>query len=313
MTHTREIFISRNVVFHENVFPFLSTSTTNKTSHVIPLYSSGFFAKTDFPYLSLTPTPHQPTPTSHHQPKPQHTTDLPTNHNNQPTETDIANPPQDTHLRRSTRIRQPSCYLKDFHCNLASATTIQSSTQVSYPLSQYLSYSNLSPTYRKYILSISATEEPKTYKQEAQFDYWRAAMDAEIQALVQTSTWEFVDLPLSKQTVGCKWMYTIKHKADGTIERYKARLVAKCFTQTEGIDIMETFSPVAKLSTVRLLLTLAATQSWFLKQLDVNNAFLHGDLHEEVYMDLPLGVTPPKPSQVCRLRKSLYGLRQASR
>ena len=138
-------------------------------------------------------------------------------------------------------------------------------------------------------------------------------MDAEIQALVQTSTWEFVDLPLSKQTVGCKWMYTIKHKADGTIERYKARLVAKCFTQTEGIDFMETFSPVAKLSTVRLLLTLAATQSWFLKQLDVNNAFLHGDLHEEIYMDLPLGVTPPKPSQVCHLRKSLYGLRQASR
>lgn len=142
-------------------------------------------------------------------------------------------------------------------------------------------------------------------------------MQTELNALEANNTWKITSLPPGKKAVGCKWVFKIKYKTDGTLDRYKARLVAKGFTQTHGLDYFQTFAPMAKMSTVQIVLSLAAIQKWTLHQLDITNAFLHGDLHEEVYMQIPQGVIiPPEfkgTNPVCRLVKSLYGLRQAPR
>lgn len=139
-------------------------------------------------------------------------------------------------------------------------------------------------------------------------------MDEELQALELNNTWTVVPLPSDRKPLGCKWVFKLKRKADGSIERYKARLVAKGYNQQEGVDFLDTYSPVAKLVTVKLLLTIVAQKSCPLIQLDVNNAFLNGDLEEEVYMQLPQGYTPSikqnsKVKLACKLEKSLYGLR----
>ena len=136
-------------------------------------------------------------------------------------------------------------------------------------------------------------------------------MDKEIEALEINDTWALTPLPPSKTPIGCKWVYGFKYLPNGTIKRYKARLVSKGFTQKLGLDYSETFSPVAKSVSIMIILSLAAVKGWFLHQMDVNNAFLHGDLIEDVYMCLPPGFH--SKGVVCKLNKSLYGLKQASR
>ncbi|KAH9705236.1 retrovirus-related pol polyprotein from transposon RE1 [Citrus sinensis] len=162
-------------------------------------------------------------------------------------------------------------------------------------------------------LTITAGVEPASFAKAVRDPKWREAMYSELQALENNDTWTVASLPPGKRAIGCKWVYRIKYNADGTIERYKARLVILGNKQVEGIDYTETFAPVAKLVIVRTFLAVAAARNWELHQMDVHNAFLHGELNEEVYMRLPPGFTSNKSGMVCRLRKSLYGLKQAPR
>ena len=141
---------------------------------------------------------------------------------------------------------------------------------------------------------------------------WDRAMDEEYSSLMKNHTWDLCPLLKGRKLVRCRWVYRTKYAADGSIDRYKARLVAKGFSQVEGIDYSETFAPVAKMNSIRLVLSLAASQGWTVYQMDVKSAFLHGDLHEEIYMEQPQGFVQDS-SLVCHLRRSLYGLKQAPR
>ncbi|PRQ51221.1 putative RNA-directed DNA polymerase [Rosa chinensis] len=164
------------------------------------------------------------------------------------------------------------------------------------------------------VIDIHDPVEPKSFKAAVGVPEWDIAMNEEIDALKKQATWELVPFPEGKNIVGSKWVYRIKKNPDGSVSRFKARLVAQGYSQEKGLDYDETFSPVVRHSTVRIILSLAAMNNWELRQLDVKNAFLHGDLKEEVYMHQPLGfVDSVHPNYVCLLRKYLYGLKQAPR
>ncbi|OWM65682.1 hypothetical protein CDL15_Pgr017179 [Punica granatum] len=189
------------------------------------------------------------------------------------------------------------------------------STANPYPLYNFLSYSRLSPSYTAFLSSLDSVSIPRSVKEALSHPGWREAMIDEMSALDTNGTWELVSLPLGKTVVGCRWVYTVKTSPNGRVDRLKACLVAKGYTQIPGLDYGDTFSPVAKVASVRLLLSLAAINHWSLHQLDIKNAFLHGDLEEKVYMEQPPGFVAQGEyfGKVCKLRKSLYGLKQSPR
>ena len=185
--------------------------------------------------------------------------------------------------------------------------------KVLYAIANYVSTHRLSSKYRAMVNTMDGIKIPTRVEEALLDSRWTKAMEVEMEALQKNRNWSIESLPQGKRPVGCKWVFTIKHNADGTIDRYKARLVAKGYTQTFGVDYQETFAPVAKMNTIRVLLSLAANFDWPLKQFDVKNAFLHGDLEEEVYMELPPGFEVSNMTgKVCRLRKALYGLKQVA-
>ncbi|KAJ0441169.1 putative RNA-directed DNA polymerase [Helianthus annuus] len=180
--------------------------------------------------------------------------------------------------------------------------------KVKYGIEKVVNYANLSYENMCFVASLNKIVEPTCYNEAAKNEKWVEAMNNEMEALYRNNTWVLVDLPSDRKSIGCKWVYKVKYKANGEVERYKARLVAKGFNQREGLDFGETFSPVVKMTTVRIVLKLAVNNNWPLYQMDVNNAFLYGTLTEDVYMTQPQGYCSKDDKKVCKLVKSLYGL-----
>ena len=173
-----------------------------------------------------------------------------------------------------------------------------------------------SDSSQAFLLDLS-DDEPKNVKEALSCpakDKWIKAMEEEMASMSANQVWTLVDLPKGRKTIGNKWILKVKRKADGSIERYKARLVAKGYTQQEGIDYEETFSPVVRFTSIRLVLAIVTNLDLELHQMDVKTAFLNGELNEEIYMDQPVGfIEQGSEHKVCRLLKSIYGLKQSSR
>jgi hypothetical protein len=161
---------------------------------------------------------------------------------------------------------------------------------------------------------LTQSGEPYSVEDALADTNWKNAMNLEYGALIKNKSWHLVPPMKGKNVVGCKWVYKIKRKQDGSLDRYKARLVAKGFKQRYEIDYDDTFIPVVKITTIHIVLSIAVSRGWNLRQLDVQNAFLHGYLEEEVYMQQPpCYEDPARPNYVCKLDKALYGLKQAPR
>ena len=161
------------------------------------------------------------------------------------------------------------------------------------------------------------TDDPLSYSSamdDPDKDEWLKAMNLEMESMYSNSVWELVDQPDGVRPIGCKWIYKRKKGIDGKVQTFKARLVAKGYTQKEGVDYEETFSPVAMLKSIRTLLSIAAYYDYEIWQMDVKTAFLNDSLDECIYMVQPEGfITQDQEQKVCKLLKSIYGLKQASR
>ncbi|KAJ0467191.1 putative RNA-directed DNA polymerase [Helianthus annuus] len=282
---TERIYIARHVRFNEHIFPYQPPSNPSPSPEPSSPYISIFpNPPTDFPSEPSQPsTPIQPTiPTF--DPNPPSPPNPPPSPPNPPPSPPNPPPPP------VQRTRPPNLRPNPKQSNRYNPAAYTVSTSTSLPL------------------------EPTSFTIANKYVEWRHAMSTEMNALYRNGTWTLVPPVPNANIVDCKWVYRLKTDENGKISRYKARLVAKGFHQQHGVDYHETFSPVIKPATIRTVLSLAVTNKWPLKQLDIQTAFLHGDLEETVYMRQPPGfVDPAKPNHVCLLNKSLYGLKQAPR
>ncbi|PKU79458.1 Retrovirus-related Pol polyprotein from transposon TNT 1-94 [Dendrobium catenatum] len=280
--------ITRHVVFHEHQFPYKHSSIS------------------DHPHIS---SPTAPIPPSLLIPTSITSKSLPTTQSYQ-----TINPTAPIH--NSTTFTDTIS--PDIITAPPSAISSQSCTPPRQPAHQMQTRSKSGIYKPKQVFNlltpVTTPLTPTSYNQAAKSEHWRHAMLTEFNALLQQNTWTLVQPPADKPVLGCKWTYKIKTLPNGDIDRYKARLVALGYNQQLGVNYNETFSPVAKMPTIRLLLTLALHRHWPMHQLDISNAFLHGDLPDDIYMRQPPGfINQHNPNAVCKLHKSLYGLKQAPR
>ncbi|GKB25388.1 ribonuclease H-like domain-containing protein [Tanacetum coccineum] len=285
--NTNKIIISRHVTFDETVFPFPSTKSTTTPSYDF------LDDSTDLISTIIRTAPITPVPAPVHTPL----VDVPT----PPTPPTPPPPPTPQSVPQIVPEHAP-------------APTNDPPTVSIHPMvtRSRVGTTRPNPRYAGHVSTISPL--PRSYKEAFNDPNWRNAMFDEYNALIKNKTWTSVPRPEGANIVRCMWLFRHKFLADGTLSRYKARLVANGSTQVEGVDVDETFSPVVKPGTIRTVLSLAISRHWPVHQLDVKNAFLHGDLAETVYMHQPPGFRDPEhPDYVCLLQRSLYGLKQAPR
>ena len=303
------IFVSRDVRFYENIFPY-------KIFHS----ASSEIKETE---LNVNPI----------------STDENLSEEENEVEIEEVNAPrieprnEGGNLRRSSRAHKTPSWHQDYVTEPPKTTSQNTpfsniATQITpepVPLKNSI-HTETSPLFSCFLSQSMSNIEPRSYKEAVKDPKWVKAMNEELSALEENGTWSITKLPHDKQAIACKWLYKIKYNCDGSINRYKSRLVIMGNRQKYGIDYEQTFAPVAKMATVRSLLAVASMKRWNLHQMDVKNAFLHGELQENVYMKMPPGYQGQghrveldqtsehsSKNMVCKLHKSLYGLKQAPR
>ena len=194
---------------------------------------------------------------------------------------------------------------------------VRRSTRVSQPLGEWWKNHIFPKDKNAHHANVALAQDPTTLGDALKCEdasKWEAAMEDECHSLLANDTWELTTLPKDRKAVGCKWVFKTKRDASGEVVCHKARLVARGFSQVQGVDFNETFAPVAKFTTIQCVVALGAALDLEMHQMDVKTAFLNRDLEEDIYMEQPSGfVQRGQEHLVCKLRKSLYGLKQASR
>lgn len=317
----KKVIMSRDVIFYENIFPFQKTQFNDHFEFPV-MPKIPIDADIEVPSNSHTSQiPDLPFDSSQNQNFIPVENEFLPNHEYDPDHIDLEqheevpnflhqqdNMESQNNIRRSKRATRNPAWHRDYimHC-------LEGSSPHTPPTFPYVESEKLTSCHESFLTSVSLIKEPSSYDEACENVEWIKAMQTELKALEDYETWTIVPLPPNKKPIGSKWVYKVKMYPDGTVERFKARLVAKGYNQVYGIDYVDSFSPVAKIVTVRILLSLSTSNDWPLHQLDINNAFLHGFLDEEVYLTPPQGYSKAKEGQVCKLNKSLYRLKQASR